>query len=515
MRVATSVTKKSLKNRLNCKLQGRIMMKNRLTIMFALVFALFLVACGGTAPEPAPEPEPIEEVEEVEEVMEEEVVPSIAEIAVGDGNFTTLVAALDAAGLVETLSGEGAFTVFAPTDAAFAALPEGTVEALLEDPEGALTAVLLYHVIDGVVMAETVVTLDIATTLQGEDVSINAEDGVVLNGSVNVVTTDIEASNGVIHVIDAVLLPPSMTADEEMTEEEAMMEEPTMSIAEIAVADGSFTTLVAALDAAGLVETLSGEGAFTVFAPTDAAFAALPEGTVEALLEDPEGALTDILLYHVVDGVVKAETVVTLESATTLNGADVSINAEDGVVLNGSVNVVMTDIMATNGVIHVIDAVLLPPAEDAMEEEAMMEEPTMSIAEIAVADGSFTTLVAALDAAGLVETLSGEGAFTVFAPTDAAFAALPEGTVEALLEDPEGALTDILLYHVAAGIVTSDVVVTLESATTLNGADVTISIDDDGNVVLNDLAKVVLVDVKASNGVIHVIDMVLLPPASE
>ena len=165
----------------------------------------------------------------------------------------------------------------------------------------------------------------------------------MLNGSATVIITDIQASNGIIHVIDAVLLPPTM-----VEAEDDMMD--AKSIAEIAVEDGRFTTLVAALDAAGLVETLAGEGEFTVFAPTDDAFAALPEGTVASLLEDPEGALTDILLYHVAAGVVPAETVVTLDTVTTLLGSDVAVSVVDGqVYLNGTVKVIITDIAASNG----------------------------------------------------------------------------------------------------------------------------------------------------------------------
>ncbi|MCB8924784.1 MAG: fasciclin domain-containing protein [Ardenticatenaceae bacterium] len=343
-------------------------MKNLKTLIVLLILSLVLVACGGSEEVTEPTAEPTTEAAPTEEAMAEEPTAepmeeesmeemnSIVDIAVADGRFTTLVTAVEAAGLAETLSGEGSFTVFAPTDDAFAALPEGTLDSLLADPEGALTDVLLYHVVDGAVMAETVVTLESATTLQGEDVAITVADGnVFLNETTQVIITDIEASNGVIHVIDTVLLPPSMSAEEEMMEDAP-------SIAEIAVEDGRFTTLVAALDAAGLVETLSGEGEFTVFAPTDDAFAALPEGTVEGLLEDPEGALTDILLYHVVDGAVPAETVVTLESATTLNGADVTITVtEDGeVFLNDTVQVIITDIQASNGIIHVIDGVLLP-----------------------------------------------------------------------------------------------------------------------------------------------------------
>ncbi len=150
------------------------------------------------------------------------------------------------------------------------------------------------------------------------------------------------------------------TDDAETTTTAAAPEAAAQNIVEVAAEAGSFSTLLAAAEAAGLVDTLTSDGPFTVFAPTDDAFAALPEGTVEGLLEDPE-ALADILLYHVVSGEVRAETVVTLDSATTVQGSDVAIVVDDGgVVLNGSANVVTTDVDASNGVIHIIDAVLLP-----------------------------------------------------------------------------------------------------------------------------------------------------------
>ncbi|HEX6146145.1 MAG TPA: fasciclin domain-containing protein [Acidimicrobiia bacterium] len=143
----------------------------------------------------------------------------------------------------------------------------------------------------------------------------------------------------------------------ESTTTEAMEE---MSIVATAEAAGDFTTLLAAVEAAGLVETLEGEGPYTVFAPTDDAFAALPEGTVEGLLEDPE-ALGAILLYHVVPGEVTSDQVVTLESATTAQGSDLAIRVEGDSVFVNDAQVIVTDIQASNGVIHVIDAVLLPP----------------------------------------------------------------------------------------------------------------------------------------------------------
>ena len=183
----------------------------RITLLGLLVIlSLVVAACGATEdPTPAPEAEPVvESNEEMGEEMMEEEMKSIVDIAVEDGRFTTLVAAVQAAGLAETLSGEGQFTVFAPTDDAFAALPEGTVESLLEDPEGALKDILLYHVVEGAVMAEDVVGLSAAPALQGQEITISVSEGqVFLNDNVQVVITDIVASNGVVHVIDAVLIP--------------------------------------------------------------------------------------------------------------------------------------------------------------------------------------------------------------------------------------------------------------------------------------------------------------------
>ena len=299
--------------------------------------------------------------------------------------------------------------------------------------------------------------------------------------------------------------PTAMPEPTKMPEPTAMPEPVLKDIVDTAVADGRFTTLVAAVTAAELVDTLKGEGPFTVFAPTDDAFAKLPAGTVEELVK-PENKqkLTDILLYHVVSSKVMAADVVGLTSATTVLGKDVAIKVDMGNVYVNDAKVIITDIETSNGVIHVIDTVLIPAAD-----EAAMEKNT--IVDIAVADGRFTTLVAALQAAGLVETLSAEGPFTVFAPTDDAFAKLPAGTVESLLK-PENLeqLKNILLYHVVSGKVLAADVVGLTSAPTVLGQDVTITVKD-GNVYLNDTVQVIITDIEASNGVIHVIDAVLLP----
>ena len=466
-------------------------MKKLSFISLIMIAALVLTACGTQTITEAPIAQEPAQVEPQPVVEEEAMLPSIAEIAVEDGRFNTLVAALGAADLVDTLSSEGAFTVFAPTDNAFAALPEGTVEALLDDIP-TLTDILLYHVLDGAVFAETVLTLDgqQVEALSGDTLMISVGDDVMVNTS-KVVITDIEASNGVIHVIDTVLLPP---AD---MQEEAMLP----SIAEIAVEDGRFNTLVAALGAADLVDTLSSEGAFTVFAPTDNAFAALPEGTVEALLDDIP-TLTDILLYHVLDGAVFAETVLTLDGqqVEALSGDTLMISVGDDVMVNTS-KVVITDIEASNGVIHVIDTVLLPPADEGAS--------LKTITEIAIQDGRFNTLVTALEAAGLAETLATAGSYTVFAPTDTAFAALPEGTIEALLADI-AALEDVLKNHLVYGIGTEAFLSSIEGQPISATSGLLLDITSTTTGLQVNGIDIVITNIEAINGVIHVIDAVLL-----
>ena len=267
----------------------------------------------------------------------------IVDTAVAAGSFNTLAAALQAAGLVDALKGEGPFTVFAPTDEAFAKLPTGTVETLLKPQNKAmLTAILTYHVAPGRFDAEDVMTRTNLATLNGQRIDIETNSGVRVDKA-NVIKADIECSNGVIHVIDRVIMP---TSD---------------SILETATKAGSFQTLAAAVKTAGLVEALSGKGPYTVFAPTDAAFAKLPSGTVETLLK-PENRdqLIAILKYHVVPGRVYASDALVAETAETAEGSRVRFRIARGTLMVNGAAIVHPDLEATNGVIHVIDEVILP-----------------------------------------------------------------------------------------------------------------------------------------------------------
>ena len=405
---------------------------------------------------------------------------TVVDIIVNSADHNTLETAVIEAGLAGTLSGDGPFTVFAPTDAAFDALPAGTVDALLMDPMGDLTDILLYHVLGADVRSSDLVDGQMATTINGKDVTVIINNNGVFINNAQVTVVDLVADNGVVHVIDAVLIPPTTT------------------VVDVIVNSPDHNTLEAAVLAAELAGTLSGDGPFTVFAPTDAAFDALPEGTVDALLMDPMGDLTDILLYHVLAGDVRSSDLTDGQMATTINGKDVTVTINNNGVFINDAQVTVADIVTDNGVVHVIDAVLLPPR--------------ITVVDIIVNSPDHNTLEAAVLAAELAGTLSGDGPFTVFAPTDAAFNALPEGTLDALLMDPMGDLTDILLYHVLGADVRSSDLTDGQMATTLNGKDITVTIDNNG-VFIND-AQVTVADIVTDNGVVHVIDAVLIPIVS-
>ncbi len=403
---------------------------------------------------------------------------TVTDIVVNSPDHNTLEAAVVAAGLAGTLSGTGPFTVFAPTDAAFAALPAGTVQALLADPQGLLTQILTYHAVSGAAFSRTLANGQTIATINGKNVTVTINANGVFINNAKVTVADVVADNGVVHVIDAVLLPPTVT------------------VWDVVQNSPDHTVLEAAVNAAGLGATLSGTGPFTVFAPTDAAFAALPAGTVQALLTDPQGALTQVLLYHVVTGKALSSSLTNGQTIATINGKNVTVTINANGVFINNAKVTVADVVADNGVVHVIDAVLLPP--------------TVTVWDVVQNSPDHTVLEAAVNAAGLGATLSGTGPFTVFAPTDAAFAALPAGTVQALLADPQGALTQVLLYHVVAGKALSSSLTNGQTIATINGKNVTVTINANGVFINN--AKVTVADVVADNGVVHVIDAVLLPP---
>jgi transforming growth factor-beta-induced protein len=401
--------------------------------------------------------------------------PTVVDIASKNDNFETLVAAVVGAELAETLSDpNGTFTVFAPTDDAFAALGM--------DVPSDLTPILLYHVLGSAVYSDQI-SSSIISSLNADNPEIvveASEMGVYLNGSAKVVATDIVGTNGVIHVIDQVILPIDNG-----------------SILDAAMGLDDFSSLVAALAKADLASTFMMEGAFTVFAPTNDAFAAFLSDLGVSLDDLSKEDLTPILTYHAVGAKALSSSletgyIQTLYSA--LEGYPVSmlVEVDNGVTLNGAISVTTPDVELSNGVIHIIDGVLSPT----------------SVVAIAINNSNFSILVEAVVKAGLAETLSAPGPFTIFAPTNAAFEELFSAlTVNGLEDLSAEALIPILQYHVVSGNVLSTDLSDGPVAT-LNG-DITFALTE--TVTINGSSEVIATDIQGTNGVIHVIDEVLLP----
>lgn len=408
---------------------------------------------------------------------------TIAEVAAANPDFSMLVAALGRADLVTTLNGAGPFTVFAPTNAAFTASGID-MAAITSMPVEDLARVLTYHVIAGEVPSSAV-TAGVVDTVAELSLVVGTSSGVTLNGGntvtggANVVTADVDASNGVIHVIDRVLLPPT--------------------VADLARYAG-LSSLGGALTDASLADDLAGAGPFTVFAPTNAAFAALPAV--------PTGdALATVLLYHVVGASVESDAVPGLAAtlATNTYGDHLSLlfNTSSGVRVNGRANVTTADVHATNGVVHIVDQVLLP----------------MNVVDAATAAGLTGLLSAVSGAADVSEgvsvaaALSTQAPYTVFAPNNDAFTAIAS-TLETL--NP-GQVRDVLLYHVLSTtsfespVLAADLPATSTDLATLLGP--TATFDPTASPPTIDGADILLTDIVVTNGVVHVIGSVMLPPS--
>lgn len=414
-----------------------------------------------------------------------------------DEGLDTLVLALEAAGLDHLFDEShwcsnfgwwcNEFTVFAPSEEAFAEMEE-VLNRLLDDPDFKphLVDLLSYHALEGAVTAEDIPDGDVVALNEETIEASKNGDAITLNGNTAVLTADINASNGVVHVVDKVLLPSSST----------------LNIAAVAEANG-LDTLVTLLEQVDLASFVSDTDKLTVFAPTNAAFAALVEDGFN--VEDNE-AVADLLRYHVV-----AESVVTewdmytdRGDLSTVQNLPISVDVvgwgwHNNLELNGDVGIVQADVLASNGIVHVVDKVLTPPA------------PPGDIVAVASGSDDFSTLVEALQKAELVETLQGEGPFTVFAPTNSAFQKAGIVVGDLTKED----LIPILLYHVLAGRVLEDDI--SSGIIRTNPVDQTnLLVQLHGwwhkTIYLNGSTRVTATDVLASNGAIHAIDDVLTPP---
>ena len=469
-------------------------------------------------------------------------LPNIPATAVSTGEHTSLVAALAHANLVGVLSGDGPYTVFAPTDSAFEEMGLNLSDFDTDEENATLAMILSYHVTMGSVMSSDLSDGMEVNTLIQEPITVNfyGEDTVVLNGDATVTSANVETSNGIIHIIDKVLMPPSLTTvtppvgeicydmdthtvDLSKTEETCdEMWIPSVDIPTTAAATTIHTSLVAAIEKANLTTALKGEGPFTVFAPSDAAFTA-----AGISLDDFDAdTLANILTYHVVSGKVMSTDLSNGMMATALNGGTLVFSISEGNVSVNGANVILANVPVSNGVIHVIDKVMIPPAGeicyDPVSHTVDVSKtadtcdkswiPSVDIPTTAAATTIHTSLVAALEKANLTMTLRGQGPFTVFAPTDEAFTAAGINLDDYDTDEKISALADILLMHVVSGKVMSSALTDGMEATALSGDKLSFMIGD--TVSVND-ATVTIADVPVSNGVIHVIDKVLMPVKEE
>jgi transforming growth factor-beta-induced protein len=426
---------------------------------------------------------------------------NVVELVQDNDDLSTLEDALERfPDLVSTLSGSGQVTVFAPSNAAFENLLDAVGQSSLDDiPDDVLRDILEYHVVSGATLS-TELSDGAVTTVGGEDISVSTSGGVTLNGSASVTTADVRATNGVVHIIDEVLVPPSI--------------QPIVgTVVAPAYFNKNFSTLIAAVKAASpaILTTLLSSENKTLFAPTNDAFAAAGITTL------PDQATLDaVLTYHVINSEVTSSQIASGSSnAETLNGKIYLSKNDNGVFINGTSKVATPDIQATNGVVHVIDRTLMPPSQ--------------TIAEIATQLSSanpaeFTQLVSALartQGQGANDLLAAVSSATsdlsVFAPTDAAFEELYTALgVSSVDEIPLATLTAVLKHHVVAGRVFSTDL-SSGAVPTLNG-NVTVDVDADPPTVSGSSGganvanlQTTSLDIHATNGVIHVIDKVLLP----
>lgn len=453
-------------------------LKRKFSLLTALIFmgaSLFLVSCDDDDDGPG----------------DPTANQNVVEIIEGAAGLSTLNSAINAAGLGPTLSGDGPFTIFAPTNDAFAALDPTTLNTIISTPS-LLTALLQYHVVSGSVTSDQLTNGDVPTLLSGQSIMVNVDNGVVLNGTTNVVQPyDVLATNGVIHVVDEVLLPEGFVAE---------------TITQIALSNPEFSTLVSILVKPELADILAAASDptqdLTVFAPTNTAFdnllMALGKNSVDEL---PIGLLREIVLYHILGmSVESSELSDGMMVETLLAGESVTVDLSNGVMINDS-NVIAPDVLAINGVIHGIDAVLTP---------GYVAQTVGTIAEVIMFDPDYTILVEALQIADLLETISTANDLTLFAPDNAAFIAAGITSLDGL---DAATLTPILLYHVLGAKV-------LSSELPADGMAMTLSNDEyiylgylTSSVIINGLTTITAVDMEKSNGVVHAINRTLVPPA--
>lgn len=426
-------------------------------------------------------------------------VDDIPTLASKNADLSTLVSALQKADLVTALQADGPFTVFAPSNAAFQKLLDSKAawNSLDDIPVATLEAVLKYHVVTSQALSTDLSDNQEITTLGGGKLTVDLTNGVKIESTssvtATVTTADVKASNGVVHVIDEVLLMDDLPKD----------------ITDLAIGTDNLSTLVAALKKTDLVSALQADGPFTVFAPTNDAFQALLDSNSDwnSLDDIPVATLTQVLLFHVLDQKVLSTDLTDTYVNTLAKGPNdeplsLQVEVTGGVQFNGDSAPIDVNILGSNGVVHTIDKVMLPP----------------NVVTIASNNSAFSSLVAALTdsrhTTDFVTLLKGDGPYTIFAPTNDAFQALLDSdpSWNTIADIPIGTLDAVLKYHVVGSANVQEDQLTNGDVTTLGGT-ITIDLTSGAQIQTTGMqtVNIIITDVQGSNGVIHAVDKVLLP----
>lgn len=415
-------------------------------------------------------------------IDQEENTLTVWDVVVNSDDHNTLETAIQLAGLEDVYNLNDPVTLFAPTDNAFNMLPIETLNALLADPQGDLRTLLLSHSVNNIVRGADLTDGQSIIMADGTEVLVTVNNGDIFINDAQVIIADIVADNGIVHVIDAVIMPPVQRN----------------TVYDIIVNNDEYSILEDAINAAGLDIQLIEDASVTFFAPNNDAFNALPQDVLDDLLADPMGMLREILLFHQFNFNLPTASMFSGLQIIMANGEQTTItNSPAGLFINESL-IINGDIMADNGFVHEVNAIIQPI------------EITTSVYDVISSEEELSIFKTAVDASGLDQELTESALVTVFAPSDQAFDALPPGVLDELLSDPNGLLRDLVNYHIYEGLLLSNFLTDGLDISMANGATVTVTEQPDGIYIHN--ARVIIQDLQADNGVVHVLDAVIMAP---
>ncbi|MGB1252322.1 MAG: fasciclin domain-containing protein [Candidatus Promineifilaceae bacterium] len=446
---------------------------------------------------------------------------SLYELTENDKRFTLWDEALQSAQLTGMLKSGYGFTVLAPTDAAIKAMDQQLWQMMLKDRE-LMRQFVFYHIVNGQLTVTNISLLNSIPTTLGSPISVNKRNGqFYLNGLTKITIPNVQAANGILHGVDRVL-SPSEIAIVPTVQPTSPASVKKASIFEQMAQDGRFTVFTGHIRTVGMENLLDTKGPFTLFVPTDAAFAQLPV-ELRQRMSTNHAMMRQMLLYHMMPGQQMITQLRTSPAPLgTLLDKDATISfrpqqssanngGATGLILNDAARVIDGDYVASNGVLHVVDAVLIPPVKDfdGPQSAPGTANQLYSTFDVLINDARFGRFVEDVQLAGLESMLAWHGPFTVFAPTDAAYATLPSKTIERMEENYRN-FQHFAMYHIVKGHIDLTTLQNSGQLATMLGENLTLT-HANGVTTIDGRARVILQEIQTSNGIIYAVDAVLIP----